>query len=107
MSMLGNEPGGFDLQGLLAQAQALQAQMQHAQADLAQRTVTGTSGGDLVTVTMTGTGEVVGVRIAPAACDPEDAETLGDLVVAAIRDAAHQASALAEASMPQIPNLPF
>ena len=45
--------------------------------------------------------------IKPEACDPEDTETLGDLVVAAIRDAAHRAQTLAQASMPQIPGLGF
>lgn len=99
--------GGFDMQGLLAQAQAMQAQLQNAQAALADERVTGTSGGDLVEVTLTGTGEVVSVVIKPEACDPDDTETLGDLVVAAFRDASQRASSLAQASMPQIPNLPF
>lgn len=99
--------GGFDMQGLLAQAQAMQAQLQNAQEALADERVTGTAGGDLVEVTLTGTGEVVSVTVKPEACDPDDVETLGDLIVAAFRDASHRASALAQASMPQIPNLPF
>ena len=99
--------GGFDVQGLLAQAQAMQEQLQNAQAALADERVTGTAGGDLVEVTLTGTGEVVSVVIKPEACDPEDAETLGDLVVAAIRDASHQVQELAQSALPQIPGLPF
>ncbi len=106
MSMFGGE-GGFDMNALLAQAQAMQQQLANAQDELAGKTVTGSAGGDLVTVTMTGTGEVTSVVIKPEACDPEDTETLGDLVVAAIRDAAHRAQTLAQASMPQIPGLGF
>ncbi|MFV0405692.1 MAG: YbaB/EbfC family nucleoid-associated protein [Propioniciclava sp.] len=104
MSMFGGE-GEFDMNALLSQAQAMQAQMQSAQEELANTSVTGSAGGDLVVVTMTGAGEVTSVTIDPAAIDPEDAETLGDLVVAALRDAAHQAQALAAASMPQVPGL--
>lgn len=106
MSMFGGE-GGFDMNALLAQAQAMQQQLTDAQADLATRTVTGTSGGGLVTVTMTGAGEVTAVQIRPEACDPDDTEALGDLVVAACRDAAAQVQALAQAALPQIPGMPF
>ncbi|RXW31118.1 YbaB/EbfC family nucleoid-associated protein [Propioniciclava flava] len=107
MSMFGTEGGGFDINALLAQAQQMQQQMASAQAELAATTVEGTAGGDLVRVTMTGEGDVTQVVIAPAAIDPEDPETLGDLVVAALRDASNQVKSLAAASMPQIPNLPF
>ena len=106
MSMFGTE-GGFDMNALLAQAQTMQEQMQSAQSELAARTVTGTAGGDLVTVTMTGAGELTAVRIDPKAVDPDDVETLGDLVVLAVRDANNQVQALAAAAMPQIPGLPF
>lgn len=105
MSMFGTEGGGFDMNALLAQAQAMQEQMVSAQQDLATKTVTGSAGGDLVSVTMTGAGELTAVRISPSAIDPEDAETLGDLIVAAVRDASNQVQALASAAMPQIPGL--
>lgn len=107
MSMFGGEGGGFDMNALLAQAQAMQEQVQNAQAELANRVVTGSAGGDLVRVTMTGAGELTEVHIDPAAVDPEDTETLGDLVVAAVRDANNQVQALASAALPQIPGLPF
>lgn len=105
MSMFGSEGGGFDMNALLAQAQAMQEQLLDAQADMANRTVTGSAGGDLVVVTMTGAMEVTDVTIDPKAIDPDDPETLGDLIVAALRDASHQVQALASASMPQLPNL--
>ena len=107
MSMFGTEGGGFDMNALLEQAQAMQEQMQNAQSELANKTVTGSAGGDLVTVTMTGAGELTEVRIDPKAVDPDDTETLCDLVVAAVRDANHQVQALAQAAMPQIPGLSF
>ena len=107
MSMFGTEGGGFDMNALLEQAQAMQEQMQNAQSELANKTVTGSAGGDLVIVTMTGAGELTAVRIDPKAVDPDDTETLGDLVVAAVRDANHQVQALAQAAMPQIPGLSF
>lgn len=106
MSMFGGE-GGFDMNALLAQAQAMQEQLANAQEELAGKTVTGSAGGDLVQVTMSGSGEVLAVDIKPEACDPDDTETLGDLVVAACRDAAAQVAALAQAAMPQIPGMPF
>lgn len=107
MSTFGTEGSGFDMNALLQQAQAMQQQMMDAQTELAGRTVSGSAGGDLVTVSMTGTGELTQVRIDPKAIDPDDAETLGDLIVAAVRDANNQVQALASAAMPQVPGLPF
>jgi DNA-binding YbaB/EbfC family protein len=79
--------GGFDLQAMLAQAQQMQAQLVAAQEELAATTLEGTAGG--VTVSVTGTGDLVGVTITPGSFDADDAESLadlGDLVVAAYRD---------------------
>ncbi len=91
-----NPMGGFDLGAMLEQAQAMQAQLMSAQAQLAEQTVEGSSGG--VEVSVSGTGELVGVRIATGSFDGADAESLadlGDLVVAAYRDAKAQADELA------------
>ncbi|QGF25062.1 YbaB/EbfC family nucleoid-associated protein [Raineyella fluvialis] len=89
-------PQGFDMNALMQQAQAMQAQVQQAQAELAVTSISGSAGGGLVTVVMTGSGEVTSVSIKPEACDPEDTESLGDLIVAALRDANNQAAALAQ-----------
>lgn len=107
MSTFGTEGGGFDMNALLEQAQSMQQQMMQAQAELAARTVNGSAGGDLVTVSMTGAGELTEVHIDPKAIDPDDADTLGDLIVAAVRDANNQVQALASAAMPQVPGMPF
>ena len=84
---------------LLKQAQQMQQQLAAAQEQLAQETVTGSAGGGLVTATMTGQGELAAVTIAPEAVDPDDVETLQDLVVAAVRDASRQANELTASRM--------
>jgi nucleoid-associated protein EbfC len=87
------------MQQLMKQAQKMQQQMAAAQAELETAEVTGTAGGELVTVTMSGTGEVTAVRIDPKAVDPDDVETLEDLVMAAIRNATDAVRELAEQKM--------
>jgi nucleoid-associated protein EbfC len=87
--------GGFDLNSLLEQAQQMQAQMVSAQQELADTTVDGTVGDGLVSVTVSGTGELVGVKIRKDSFDPADPEDLEDLIVAAFRDAKAKAEAMA------------
>lgn len=88
--------GGLDMNALLQQAQQMQEQMMKAQEELAQATVDGTVGDGLVTVTLTGTGDLVGVSIKKGSFDPDETEDLEDLIVAAYRDAKSQADALAQ-----------
>ena len=93
-------PGGQpDLSQLMKQAQEMQQQLVAAQEELASREVTGTAGGGLVSATMTGDGELTALTISPAAVDPDDLETLQDLVVAAVRDASRAANELAASTM--------
>ena len=89
----------MDMNALLKQAQEMQQQMADAQAELAEAELTGTAGGGLVTVTMAGTGEVTAVKIDPKAVDPDDVETLEDLVTAAIHNAAQAVRELTEEKM--------
>jgi len=92
--------GGFDLGAMLQQAQQMQSQLMAAQEELAATEVEGSTGG--VTVTVNGTGEVVGVRFSAAAVSGTDEESLadlGDLVVAAYRDARSQSDALAASKL--------
>jgi len=81
-----------DLNALLAQAQQMQAEMTAAHEQLANERITGQAGGGLVTATVTGAGELTELTIDPAAADPDDTETLADLVLAAYRDASQQAT---------------
>ncbi|MDT7544477.1 MAG: nucleoid-associated protein EbfC [Actinomycetota bacterium] len=92
-------PAQPNMQQLMKQAQKMQQQMLAAQQELADAQVSGTAGGGLVTATVTGSGEVLSVKIDPKAVDPDDVESLEDLVVAAIRDAARAAGELAEQKM--------
>ena len=77
----------------------MQEQLAAAQEALAEAEVTGTAGGGLVTVVLTGSGEVKSVSIDPKAVDPDDVETLEDLVVAAFHNAAAEQQKLAAAKM--------
>jgi DNA-binding YbaB/EbfC family protein len=77
----------------------MQQQLVAAQEELARTEVTGSAGGGLVTATMTGGGDVTAVTIAPAAVDPDDLETLQDLVVAALHDAKRAVDELAARTM--------
>jgi nucleoid-associated protein EbfC len=88
--------GGFDMNALLQQAQQMQEQMVAAQQELADATVEGTVGDGLVSVTVSGTGELVGVKIRKDSFDPAETEDLEDLIVAAYRDARGKSEALAQ-----------
>ena len=88
------QPGQPDLQMIMQQAQKMQEQLIAAQAELASSEVTGQAGNGLVQVTMTAAGDVQAVRIDPKVVDPDDVETLQDLVVGALHDAARAAQQL-------------
>src|SRR3954464_12304668 len=93
-------PGGQpDMSQLLQQAQQMQQQLVAAQEQLARTEVTGSAGGNLVTATMTASGELPALTTARAAVAPDDLETLQDLVVAAVRDAKRAADELAASTM--------
>jgi nucleoid-associated protein EbfC len=91
--------GGLDLGALLEQAQEMAAGMAEAQQAAADTVVEGSSGGGMVTVTVTGTFEFQRVRIDPKAIDPDDPGMLEDLVLAAVRDAARRVGELQQQSL--------
>ncbi len=94
------KPGGQpNMQQLMKQAQKMQQQMMAAQAELAEAEVTGSASNGLVTVTASGSGEVKSVKIDASVVDPDDVETLEDLVVAALHDAARAAGELSSQKM--------
>ncbi len=94
-------PGGPqpNMQQLLKQAQKMQAQLMAAQEELAQTEVEGSAGGGLVKAVVTGSGELVSLTIDQKVVDPDDVETLTDLVVAAVRDATRTAHELTQEKM--------
>ena len=76
-----------DPMDLFQQVQKMQADVQAAQAALAEERVEASVGGGLVKATVTGDGALVTISIDPSAVDPADVETLEDLVVAAVHEA--------------------
>jgi DNA-binding YbaB/EbfC family protein len=100
--------GGFDMNALLQQAQQMQEQLAAAQERLADAEAEGVVGS--VTVKVNGVGELVGVTVAPGSFDASDAESLsdlGDMIVAAYRDAKAKADSMAtEALGPLAGGLP-
>jgi len=98
------EPGSqMDMQQLFAAAQQMQDQLMNAQQELADAEVEGTAGGGLVTATVNGQGELVELTISAAAIDVADpaetAETVADMVLAAVRDAYRAAGELQQQKM--------
>ena len=93
----------MDMQQLLAAAQQMQEQLMTAQQELAETEVQGTAGGGLVTAQVNGQGELVDLSIAPEVIDPADpaetAQTVADLVLAAVRDAYRAAGDLQQQKM--------
>jgi nucleoid-associated protein EbfC len=87
--------GGFDMNALLQQAQAMQQQLADAQERLSQAEIDGTVADGLVTVTVNGSGELLGVKIRSGSFDPDEPEDLEDLILAAYRDAKANADAAA------------
>jgi DNA-binding YbaB/EbfC family protein len=83
------------MQQILAQAQQMQQSLIAAQAEIAEATVQGEAGGGLVTATVKGTGEIISLAIDPKVVDPEDVETLQDLIIGAFNDASVKARQLA------------
>lgn len=94
-----SDQSGFDLGGLLEQAQAMQQQMAEAQEAQANTVVEGTAGGGMVAVEMTGAGEFRSVSIKPDAIADGDVEMVEDLVLAALRDAAAKVMEIQQQSM--------
>ena len=90
-----------NMQQMMRQVQKMQADMARAQEEIAAAEVQASSGGGMVTVTMTGALEVKSVRIEPGAIDPDDPDLLSDLVMAAVNEALRGAQQLAADRMGQ------
>jgi nucleoid-associated protein EbfC len=88
-----------NMQQMLAQVQKMQQDMETAQEELKHETVTASAGGGMVSVEVTGDLKVTAITIDPAAIDPEEAELLGDMVVAAVNEGLRAAQELAERKM--------
>ena len=89
----------MDLNKLMQQAQQMQDQMARAQEELAKEIVEASVGGGTVTVKATGAGEIVSIKIAPEAIDPDDPEALEDLVLAGVNEALRNAQELMQSKL--------
>ena len=97
-----------DLMGLMSKAKEMQQKMADMQAEMESLTAEGSAGGGVVTVTMTGKGQLTGLHIDPSVFAEHDAEILEDLVVAAHADAKSKVEAImAEKTQEMTAGLPI
>ena len=83
--------GAANLQQLARQAQKMQENIERITAELEEKEYTASSGGGMVTATVTGKLEVKSIQIKPEIVDPEDVEMLGDVIAAAVNEAIRSA----------------
>jgi len=99
-----------DFMKILQQAQEMQGKFQKIQDELQLQTVSGSAGGGMVTVEVSGTGQIKKVKLEPGVVNPADIEMLEDLVVVAISDAQQKAQKMAQEEMGKLTGglgLPF
>ncbi|MCL6708686.1 YbaB/EbfC family nucleoid-associated protein [Pseudomonas sp. R2.Fl] len=97
-----------DLMGMMGKVKEMQAKMEKMQAEIAALEVEGKSGGGLISLTMTGKGELRSVKIDPSLFKEDDVEILEDLIVAAHKDAKDKAEAvMAEKTKEMTAGLPI
>ena len=101
--------GGMNMQSLMKQAQKMQAEMQEkmekANEELESTELTGTSGGGMVEVVMTGDRKMKSISIKQEVVDPDDVEMLEDLVVSAVNDCLGQITRKEQDAMPSMPGM--
>ena len=94
--------GPSNMQGMLKQAQKMQEQMTNLQAELDEKEYDFTVGGGMLTIHMNGKKEMLGIEIKPEVVDPDDIETLSDVLVAAINEAIKRVEDTNSAEMSKI-----
>ncbi|MGI6552364.1 MAG: YbaB/EbfC family nucleoid-associated protein [Bacillota bacterium] len=87
---------------MMKQVQKMQSDLARVQEELAEKTVSATSGGGVVEVTINGKQEVQAVKIDPEAVDPEDVEMLEDLILAAVNEALRKSQEMAAEEMNKV-----
>ena len=89
----------MDMNKMLQQVQQMQEQMAKAQEELARESVEASVGGGMVVVKASGAGEITEIKISPEAIDPDDPETLQDLILAGVNQALANAQDLAQSKL--------
>ncbi len=100
--MKANVPKGPSMNEMLRQAQKMQADMQQKQAELDEKVYDISAGGGVVKVKITGKKEILNIEISPEIVDPDDIETLQDIMVAAVNEAIKKVDSTNEAEMNKI-----
>lgn len=90
------------MNSVIKQAQKMQEEMEKVQTELEEKTVESAAGGGAVKVVMNGKKELVSIDIKPEAVDPEDVETLQDLIMVAVNDAVKQAEDMMTEGMSEV-----
>ncbi len=91
-----------NLGGLVKQAMQLKERMAEVQAKLEHQSHEASSGGGMVTATVNGKGDLIGLKISPEAVNPDDVEMLEELIKAAVADASRQAQEAAKQAMAEV-----
>lgn len=86
--------GGMNMGNLMKQAQKMQKQIEETQNELKSKELEVSSGGGAIKIIITGKKEIKSLTIAPEAVDPDDVETLEDLILSAMNEAIRQADEL-------------
>jgi DNA-binding YbaB/EbfC family protein len=94
--------GMGNMGNLMKQAQKVQQQMMKMQEELAQREVSAQAGGGMVEAVVNGRGELLRLRFEPEVVDPDDAEMLADMVVAAVGEAQRRAQEMMQQEMSKL-----
>ena len=94
--------GAQNMSGMLKQAQKMQEDMAALQAELESREYEAVAGGGMVTVKINGKREIVNIDIKPEIVDPDDIETLSDVITAAINEAIKKVDTASESEMTKI-----
>jgi DNA-binding YbaB/EbfC family protein len=89
----------MDMNKMMQQVQQMQEEMAKAQEELAKERVEASVGGGAVVVKATGAGELVEIKISPEVIDPDDPETLADLVLAGVNEAIRNAHELMQSKL--------
>ena len=97
---MGGGPG--NMQSMLKQAQKMQEDMANLQAELEEREYDVAAGGGVVNVKINGKKEIVSVKIEPEVVDPDDIETLEDLITAAVNEAIKKVESVSQDEMSKI-----
>lgn len=91
-----------NMNSVIKQAQKMQEEMERVQSEIEEKTVEATAGGGVVEVQANGRKEILSIKIKPEAVDPEDVETLEDLVLVAVNEAIKKADDMMTEGMSEI-----